>query len=141
MGSLECIDFSMNQLSDQIPLSMSSLTFLSHLNLSYNNLIGKILTSTQLQSFNASSFIGNQLCGPPLTDNCTINGVKPNNENIGSKKTGALEVDWFYVSMALGFMVGFWSICGPLLLNKQWRIIYFQFLGHIGYKLKGVISL
>ena len=140
MVLLESIDFSMNHLSSKIPSSMSSLTFLSHLNLSYNNLTGKIPLSTQLQSINPTSFIGNKLCGPPLTDNCT-NGVKPNNENIGSKKTGALEVDWFYVSMALGFMVGFWSICGPLLLNKQWRIIYFQFLGHIGYKLKGVISL
>uniref|UniRef100_A0A2N9EYP3 Leucine-rich repeat-containing N-terminal plant-type domain-containing protein n=1 Tax=Fagus sylvatica TaxID=28930 RepID=A0A2N9EYP3_FAGSY len=88
----------------------------------------------------ASSFSGNKLCGPPLTDNCPVNGVKPNNENIGSKDTGGLEVDWFYVSMALGFVVGFWGVCGPLLLNKQWRIMYFQFLDHMGYKLKGVLS-
>jgi hypothetical protein len=141
MGSLESIDFSVNQLSGQIPSSMSSLTFLNHLNLSNNNLIGKIPLSTQLQSLDASSFIGNKLCGPPLTDNCTVNGVKPNNENIGSKDIGGLEVDWFYVSMALGFVVGFWGVCGPLLLNKQWRIMYFQFLDHMGYKLKGVLSL
>jgi hypothetical protein len=42
-------------------------------------------------------------------NNCTINGVKPNNENIGSKDTGRLVLDWFYVSMALGFVVGFWG--------------------------------
>ena len=120
---------------------MSSLTFLNHLNLSNNNLIGKIPLSTQLQSFDASSFSGNKLCGKPVTDNCTINGVKPNSDTIGSKDTGGLEVDWFYVSMALGFVVGFWGVCGPLLLNKQWRIMYFQFLDHMGYKLKGVLSL
>uniref|UniRef100_A0A2N9GSZ0 Leucine-rich repeat-containing N-terminal plant-type domain-containing protein n=1 Tax=Fagus sylvatica TaxID=28930 RepID=A0A2N9GSZ0_FAGSY len=140
MGSLESIDFSVNQLSGQIPSSMSSLTFLNHLNLSNNNLTGKIPLSTQLQSLDASSFSGNKLYGPPLTDNCTVNGVKPNNENIGSKDIGRIEVDWFYVSMVLGFPVGFWGVCGPLLLNKQWRIMYFQFLDHMGYKLKDVLS-
>ena len=72
---MESIDFSMNQLSGQIPSSMSSLTFLNHLNLSNNNLTGKIPLSTQLQSFNASDFIGNKLCGLPLSNNCTINDV------------------------------------------------------------------
>nr|XP_023903612.1 receptor-like protein EIX2 [Quercus suber]XP_023903613.1 receptor-like protein EIX2 [Quercus suber] len=136
MGSLESIDFSLNQLSGQVPSSMSSLTFLNHLNLSNNNLTGKIPLSTQLQSLDRSSFIGNKLCGPPLTNSCTTNGVKP---NIRSKDTSGLEVDWFYVSMSLGFVVGFWGVCGPLLFNKQWRIMYFQFLGHIGYKLKSVV--
>ena len=141
MRSMESIDFSLNQLSGQIPSSMSNLTFLNHLNLSNNKLTGKIPLSTQLQSLNPSSFVGNKLCGPPLTVNCTTNGVKPNNENIRSKATSGLEVDWFYVSMALGFVVGFWSVCGTLLLNKQWRIMYFQFLDHMGYKLMGVVSL
>ncbi|XP_065619521.1 receptor-like protein EIX2 [Quercus suber] len=141
MGSLESIDFSMNQLSGQIPSSMSSLTFLNHLNLSNNNLTGKIPLGTQLQSFNASNFIGNKLCGPPLANNCTTSGAKPNIDNIGCQDTSRHVVDWFYVSMALGFVVGFWSVCGPLLLNKKWRIMYFQFLDHMGYKLKGVVSL
>lgn len=68
-------------------------------------------------------------CGPPLIDTCT--GVKSKNENHISKDSDGLEVDWFYVSMALGFMVGFWGVCGSLLLNKHWRIIYFQFLDHM----------
>ncbi|KAK7814320.1 receptor-like protein eix2 [Quercus suber] len=136
MGSLESIDFSLNQLSGQVPSSMSSLTFLNHLNLSNNNLTGKIPLSTQLQSLDPSGFIGNKLCGPPLTNSCTTNGVKP---NIRSKDTSGLEVDWFYVSMSLGFVVGFGGVCGPLLYNKQWRMMYFQFLDHIGYKLKSVV--
>ena len=140
MGSIESIDFSLNQLSGHIPQSMSSLTFLSHLNLSKNNLSGRIPSSTQLQSLNASSFFGNKLCGPPLTNNCTINYVKPNIENKRSKDFGGLKVDWFFVSMALGFVVGFWVVLGPLLWNKKWRILYFQYLDHLGYKLSGVVA-
>ncbi|KAF3946988.1 hypothetical protein CMV_026815, partial [Castanea mollissima] len=135
------IDFSINPLSGQIPSSISSLTFLNHLNLSNNNLTGKIPLSTQLQSFNALSFIGNKLCGLPLSNNCIINYANPNKENKGSKHNGGLEVDWFFVSMALGFVVGFWGVCGPLLLNKQWRIMYFEFLDHMGYKLKNLVLL
>uniref|UniRef100_A0A2N9EWM9 Leucine-rich repeat-containing N-terminal plant-type domain-containing protein n=1 Tax=Fagus sylvatica TaxID=28930 RepID=A0A2N9EWM9_FAGSY len=140
MGSLESIDFSVNQLSGQVPQSMSRLTFLSYLNLSNNHLIGRIPSSTQLQSLNASSFVGNKLCGPPLANKCTINYVKPNTENKRSKDFGGLEVDWFYVSMGLGFGVGFGVVWGPLLMNKHWRFLYFQFLDRLGNKLRGVVS-
>ncbi|KAM3704339.1 hypothetical protein ACJW31_04G168900 [Castanea mollissima] len=133
MGSVESIDFSSNQLYGQIPQSMSSLTFLSHLNLSNNNLIGKIPSSTQLQSLDASNFFGNKLCGPPLIDNCTIKDVQPNTEKKECKAFSGVDVDWFYVSMSLGFVVGFWVVWGPLLLNKQWRFLYFQFLDHLGF--------
>ncbi|KAK4569231.1 hypothetical protein RGQ29_004576 [Quercus rubra] len=132
LGLVESIDFSSNQLFGQIPQSMSSLTFLSQLNLSNNNLIGRIPSSTQLQSLNASNFFGNKLCGPPLIDNCTIKDVQPNIEKKECKAFSGVDVDWFYVSMALGFVVGFWVVLGPLLLNKQWRFLYFQFLDHLG---------
>ncbi|KAK7816646.1 receptor-like protein eix1, partial [Quercus suber] len=124
----------------QIPQSMSTLTFLSHLNLSNNNLIGRIPSSTQLQSLNASSFFGNKLCGPPLTDNCTMHFVKPNIENKWGKDIGGQMVDWFFVSMALGFVVGFWVVVGPLFWNKQWRILYFQFLDHLGLVIRSLHS-
>ncbi|TYH46803.1 hypothetical protein ES332_D11G364800v1, partial [Gossypium tomentosum] len=45
----------------------SNLNFLNHFNVSYNNLTGQIPTSTQLQSFENLSYVGNHLCGPPLT--------------------------------------------------------------------------
>jgi len=33
--------------------------------LSYNHLKGKIPTGIQIQSFEATDFVGNNLCGPP----------------------------------------------------------------------------
>ncbi|KAL2335363.1 hypothetical protein Fmac_016576 [Flemingia macrophylla] len=74
MGSIISIDLSKNQLSGEIPPTISNLSFLSMLDLSYNHLKGKIPIGTQLQSFDASNFIGNNLCGPPLPVNCNSNG-------------------------------------------------------------------
>ncbi|KAK9209602.1 hypothetical protein WN944_001969 [Citrus x changshan-huyou] len=118
------IDISRNNFSGNIPLeSMSSLTFLSHLNLSNNNLIGKIPSSTQLQSFDASSFVGNDLCGAPLPRNCTDRNVSIPKDEIGVEDEDEVEY-WLYVSVALGFVVGFWCFIGPLLVNRRWRYKY-----------------
>lgn len=38
------------------------------------------------------------------------------------------EIPWFYIGMGLGFIVGFWGVCGALLFKKAWRHAYFQFL-------------
>ncbi|KAH0988644.1 hypothetical protein GBA52_000127 [Prunus armeniaca] len=140
MRWLESLDLSMNQLCGQIAPSMSSLTFLSVLNLSYNNLIGEIPKSTQLQSFDQSSFIGNKLCGPPLEVNCSnTNGTVP---PVADQKHGGsylLEDGWFYLSLGLGFLFGFWSVLGSLLLNLPWSIVFSRFLNSIVKKLYGVI--
>ncbi|KAG5629268.1 hypothetical protein H5410_000985 [Solanum commersonii] len=37
------------------------------------------------------------------------------------------EVDWFYISMAIGFL-SFWGVCGSLLFKRSWRHAYFRFL-------------
>ena len=132
MRSLESVDFSLNNLSGEIPQSISNLTFLSYLNVSNNNLIGKIPLSTQLQSLNASCFVGNKLCGSPLPKNCTETSPTPSHEIGRGKDDEEHEVDWFYVSMALGFVVGFWSLIGPLMLNRRWRYIYCRFLDRLG---------
>ncbi|KAH9803647.1 Leucine Rich Repeat family protein expressed [Citrus sinensis] len=135
MRSIESLDFSANQLSGQIPQSMSNLSFLNYLNLSNNNLNGEIPSSTQLQSFDASSFAGNDLCGAPLSSCTEKNAIVTDDQNrIGNEEDGD-EVDWtLYVSMALGFVVGFWCFIGPLLSNKRWRYKYFHFLDGIGDK-------
>ncbi|KAL5737683.1 hypothetical protein ACOSP7_030444 [Xanthoceras sorbifolium] len=134
MRALESLDLSGNKLEGEIPQSITNLTFLSFLNLSNNNLIGKIPSSTQMQTLNASCFIGNQLCGAPLPRNCTATVPTPDDHH-GNED----EVDWFYVSMALGFVVGFWSVIGSLLVNRRWRYMYCQFLNRLGDKFFSVV--
>uniref|UniRef100_M1C3V8 EIX receptor 1 n=1 Tax=Solanum tuberosum TaxID=4113 RepID=M1C3V8_SOLTU len=69
MKMLESLDMSRNQLSGVIPQGLANLTFLSVLDLSNNHLSGRIPSSTQLQSFDRSSYSDNvQLCGPPLQE-------------------------------------------------------------------------
>ena len=48
---------------------------------------------------------------------------------------------WSYVSIALGFIVGFWGVCGTLLLNNSWRYAYFQFLNKIKDWLYVIIAI
>ncbi|KAL2577757.1 hypothetical protein AAZV13_16G156200 [Glycine max] len=135
MRLLQSIDFSRNQLSGEIPPSMANLSFLSMLDLSYNHLKGNIPTGTQLQTFDASSFIGNNLCGPPLPINCSSNGKTHSYE--GSDGHG---VNWFFVSMTIGFIVGFWIVIAPLLICRSWRYAYFHFLDHVWFKLQSFRS-
>ncbi|KAL5735939.1 hypothetical protein ACOSP7_030400 [Xanthoceras sorbifolium] len=132
MREIEDIDFLENQLSGKIPESISNLTFLSHLNLAGNKLSGRIPASTQIQGFEASCFTGNDLCGSPLPKNCT---ETPEHENGGWKDGDEDEVDWFYVSMALGFVVGFCGLLSSSLISRRWRYIYCGFLNRLEDKI------
>ena len=128
MTSLLSLDLSINHLSGEIPQSLADLTFLYRLNLSCNQFRGRIPLSTQLQSFDAFSYIGNaQLCGVPLTKNCIEDDESQGMDTIDENEEGS-EMRWFYISMGLGFIVGFWGVCGALLFKKSWRHAYFQFL-------------
>ncbi|KAK7305005.1 hypothetical protein VNO77_42903 [Canavalia gladiata] len=129
MKNLESLDFSNNNLSGEIPQSMAGLSFLGYLNLSYNKFIGKIPIGTQLQGFNASSYIGNaELCGAPLTK-CITNEENPEKEKQHAENgEDDLLRKSLYLGMGVGFAVGFWGICGSLFLVRKWRHSYFQFL-------------
>ncbi|ONI11712.1 hypothetical protein PRUPE_4G122000 [Prunus persica] len=139
---LETLDLSNNRLFGQIPQSFSSLTSLSHLNLSYNNLSGRIPLGNQLQTLNDSSiYEGNKLlCGEPLSTKCpgdetlTATNAKDSNADANDKL-------WFYVSMVLGFIVGFWGVWGTLLVKKSWRYAYFRFFDDIKNKVLLAIEL
>ncbi|XP_022746290.1 LRR receptor-like serine/threonine-protein kinase GSO1 [Durio zibethinus] len=133
---LESLDLSMNRLQGEIPSSFSNLNFLNHFNVSYNNLTGKIPLGTQLQSFDNFSYIGNLLCGPPITKNCSRNGETPDVINGGSSEgRHRFEVNWLYVSMVVGFVMGFWGVVAPLIFIRSWRFAYNKILEHIGDKL------
>ncbi|OVA07210.1 Leucine-rich repeat [Macleaya cordata] len=139
MSLLESLDFSKNRLSGLIPQSLVDLTFLSHLNLSYNNLSGKIPLNTQLQGFTELSYMGNHgLCGPPLK-NCNGDEQSQAPGDGGrveeDKDDDWIEMKWFYISLALGFAIGFWGLWGVLVLKNSWRFAYFGFIEDMTDKL------
>ncbi|XP_028808753.1 receptor-like protein 33 [Neltuma alba] len=74
---LESLDLSVNSFSGNVPTELASLSFLSVRKLSFDHLKGPIPIGTQIQSFEADSFEGNNegLCGPPLTQNCNFGAV------------------------------------------------------------------
>ncbi|KAK9929493.1 hypothetical protein M0R45_026589 [Rubus argutus] len=125
LKNMEVLDLSMNHLSGEIPASFTSLNFLSRFDVSYNNLQGPIPSSTQLQSFDASAFEGNpKLCGAPLPNECQTtadsDAADKNNQDADMMEH---QIPWFYFSVSLGFIVGFWGVCGPVLLMNKWKYL------------------
>ncbi|XP_021899959.1 leucine-rich repeat receptor protein kinase MSL1 [Carica papaya] len=144
---LETLDLSHNHLSGPIPQSLSSLTSLAHLNLSYNNLTGRIPSGSQLQTLKDSSIymVNPLLCGVPLLTKCPGDRTSTSSKPTVSVEEEKEEVDshdklWFYVSVIVGFVVGFWGFCGPLLVKSSWRYAYFKFLDNTNQRISVMIS-
>ncbi|RXI09189.1 hypothetical protein DVH24_023350 [Malus domestica] len=139
MGSLEMLDLFVNQLFGEISPSASNLTFLNYLNLSYNNLIGSILKSAQLQSFDLPSYASNKLCKGSLEECCNINEAMPLVGDEKHREGHSLEDGGFYLSLGLGFALGFWIVLGSLLSNTPWSNALCLFQNRIVKKLYAII--
>ncbi|BFG29029.1 hypothetical protein CerSpe_153030 [Prunus speciosa] len=143
LKTLEVLDLSMNHLSGNIPSSLAILNFLKEFNVSYNNLEGPIPISTQIQTFNTSAFEGNlKLCGAPLPNKCRSNkDIDEDNKSNKDMDKGLHQLSWFYIFTALGFIVGFWGVCGSLVVNKTWRYAYFRFVGNVQDRLYVMVAM
>lgn len=142
MKNLESLDFSSNKLSGEIPQSMSNLSFLSYLNLSFNNFTGKIPSGTQLQGFSALSYIGNpDLCGLPLTKNCSHDDKSKDTKPIDGNKDKSEFLSWFYIGMESRFVTGFLGVCSAIFLNRKWRHAYFNFLYDLRDRLYVMVAI
>ncbi|XP_028764514.1 putative receptor like protein 25 [Neltuma alba] len=131
LRKLESLDLSNNSLTGKIPAQMADLNFLSSLELSYNHLVGRIPSGTQIQSFEASSFIGNDgLCGPPLTPNCSTNEIPGMSRSSHSESS----IDWNFISGEVGFVFGIGIVLLPLLFWKSWRIWYWEHVDDLLYR-------
>lgn len=126
MNLLEALDLSSNQLSGKIPTSLSNLSFLAYLDLSNNNLSGCVPLGTQLQGFSEAYKRNPNLRGPPLSTKCQ--STKQGNGDIEEEDKDLIGDFGFFVSMTLGFILGFWGVCGTLIIKRSWRRVYFQFL-------------
>ncbi|XP_074318009.1 receptor-like protein EIX2 [Silene latifolia] len=144
LKSLESLDLSNNHLSGAIPSTISDLNFLGTLSLVNNNFSGRIPTGTQIQGFNASAFAGNPgLCGEPLPNKCPGNGDRKGssiNKDDQNPRDNAFDLG-LYISVALGFITGFWAFCGVLVLKRSWRIAYFRVWIHVYDKLYVLVTL
>ncbi|KAK9221937.1 hypothetical protein WN944_010368 [Citrus x changshan-huyou] len=142
---LESLDLSRNKLSGSIPPSMVSIRFLSFLNLSFNNLSGEIPTANQFQTLiNPSIYEGNlALCGVPLPKRCSEIDGTPQIPGANEDKEDENGHDklWLFVSVGLGFIMGFWGVCGTLIIKKSWRYAYFQFFDKIKDQLLTFLAL
>ncbi|XP_057797344.1 receptor-like protein 7 [Salvia miltiorrhiza] len=129
LRNLESLDLSVNRLIGSIPVELAGLTFLQVLNLSYNKLVGEIPNGRQLQTFSADSFKGNAgLCGFNLNISCSTDSddsdhLSPEEDENGEEKS---EIEWEYVSSALGYVVGLGSIAWTLLCRRSFRERYFE---------------
>jgi hypothetical protein len=134
MLQLESLDLSKNNLSGQIPPEFAGLNFLSYLNLSDNELVGRIPTSTQFSTFPKAAFVGNEgLWGPPLTeDNITTSSPPTLN---GSSPNSGHEIDWNIISIEVGYTFGFGIAIGSLLFCKRWRKWYYRSMYKIVLKI------
>ncbi|KAF8042002.1 hypothetical protein BT93_A0563 [Corymbia citriodora subsp. variegata] len=141
---LESLDLSQNYLNGTIPVQLSDLNFLSFLNLSYNQLVGIIPARKQFLTFSEGSFKGNEgLCGFPLGKSCPITtnpeeaDAVPTQRSKQREDNGWIDMNSFYMSMPLGFVVGFWISRGTLLFIQPWRRVYYQFWDDLLFRLLG----
>jgi hypothetical protein len=138
LSQLESLDLSSNKLTGEIPIQLADgLIFLSVLNLSFNQLVGRIPFIKQFATFSEASYEGNRgLYGCPLKKECTSaepRSPPPTFEDIHSKS--GLLIDWNYLSAELGFVFGFGLIIGPLMFWKRWRIQYYKHVDDIFFKI------
>ncbi|WCJ38915.1 disease resistance family protein / LRR family protein [Euphorbia peplus] len=128
---LETLDLSCNHISGVMPPSMPSMTSLNYLNLSHNNLSGRIPSTNQfLTLIDPSIYEDNPgLCGPPLPTNCSVSneGNKQHKDDDREEEDESGTI-WFCLGMAVGFVVGFWAVCGSLIVKRSWRNAYFKFV-------------
>ncbi|XP_074318004.1 receptor-like protein EIX2 [Silene latifolia] len=112
LTALQSLDLSHNQISSEIPTSLAKISYLGVLDLSYNNLFGKIPDGTQLQSFDISAYMGNPgLCGAPLPK-CHEDEGAITPKNIDKEQPSDNFMLGVYISVVLGFIFGFWGVCG-----------------------------
>nr|XP_023919906.1 receptor-like protein 9DC3 [Quercus suber] len=125
LSQLESLDLSRNKITGEIPMQLVDLTFLAALNLSFNQLVGPIPRGKQFGTFSNYSYIhNNELCGFPLTIDCTSDEAPPPSvtpKSKGTSSTTLIGFDWQFILIGLGFGVGAAVVVAPLTFWEKGR--------------------
>ncbi|KAK4377204.1 hypothetical protein RND71_003500 [Anisodus tanguticus] len=122
-----------SHLSGRIPDELVSLTFLSFLNLSFNQLYGRIPRGNQFQTFSADSFEGNtRLCDFPLKKMCSDTKATASSQ-FSSRHSEHETVDGKYISFVLesseAFGIATWLLLHRRRYNELVDRLLFRILG------------
>ncbi|CAL8123048.1 unnamed protein product [Prunus armeniaca] len=105
---LDSLDLSRNQINGRIPISISWINRIGYLDLLESNLSGKIPIGTQPQTFDFAYGGNPLLCGEPLPRTCSEEEKGPGQSVlVNEDDKDGLITQGFYISMGLGFAVGF----------------------------------
>ncbi|XP_049407420.1 receptor-like protein Cf-9 [Solanum stenotomum] len=102
LSVLESLDLSSNKINGEIPQQLVSLTSLEVLNLSHNHLVGCIPRGKQFDTFENSSYQGNdELRGLPLSKDCGGDDGVPQGLGQGEEGDSSI-ISWQAVIMGYG---------------------------------------
>lgn len=110
MTSIESLDLSGNQLSGENPIQSCKLNVFESLELVQQQPHREDSFELSTTKFGCVLFSGNDLCGDPLPKKCATIVSIPNPEEREARDED--EVNWFYVSMPIGFVLGFRGVIG-----------------------------
>ncbi|GJN00994.1 hypothetical protein PR202_ga18224 [Eleusine coracana subsp. coracana] len=117
---------------------MASLHLLNHLNMSCNNISGKVPPGSQLQTLgdqNPYIFAGNHyLCSPLVPGSCSEHKENPADHEQADGHDILL-----YVFSGLGFGSGFAAVWWLLMFSKAISKVYVQFIDSISDSVCGLI--
>ncbi|KAD5508822.1 hypothetical protein E3N88_16525 [Mikania micrantha] len=134
LSLLYALSLTSNNFSGTIPSQLCQLANLHLLDLSKNNLHGTIprclSNLTAMVQEGLSSYQPNvRLCGLPVSKYCPgdkelqIPPILGENNGDDDK-----ENIWFYIGGAIGFAIGFWTVCIVLLVYNPGRRAFFHFM-------------
>uniref|UniRef100_A0A2N9J5W2 Leucine-rich repeat-containing N-terminal plant-type domain-containing protein n=1 Tax=Fagus sylvatica TaxID=28930 RepID=A0A2N9J5W2_FAGSY len=132
LKEIESLDLSYNNLKGRIPPQLIELTYLAVFSVAYNNLSGPTPDrKAQFGTFEERSYVGNSLlCGPPLHNSCTKTEppfTLPVNHR-GEEGGGFIDIDVFYISFVVAYIMMLLGIVVVLYINPHWRQAWFNFI-------------